>query len=241
MNYYILGIPFSDELYHHGIRDQRWGYRRFQYKNGKLTDEGFLRYYGHPRGENKKENDRYGSDKEKRKIANDLINHRDNKVIDSHIIKNTLSDIKESSDNLKRLAKEEIKLKNDFENDKVLYNKYFEQAVDEAIQRNWYPKKYTKDEIKNFYGDDFREYTLELFKLSGDKRAKLLVDAENRFSNARGEHFALCRKYADLIAGKYGNKTISYLNGISRIPVRKRLEGILITESSKHMYDDILE
>lgn len=37
-------IHFEDELYHHGILNQRWGIRRFQNKDGSLTPEGRLRY-----------------------------------------------------------------------------------------------------------------------------------------------------------------------------------------------------
>lgn len=33
------------ELYHHGIKGQKWGVRRFQNKDGSLTDEGKRRYY----------------------------------------------------------------------------------------------------------------------------------------------------------------------------------------------------
>lgn len=29
---------------HHGIKDQRWGFRRYQYKDGSLTPEGKIRY-----------------------------------------------------------------------------------------------------------------------------------------------------------------------------------------------------
>ena len=36
-------IP-NDELYHHGIKGQRWGVRRFQNPDGTLTKEGVLRY-----------------------------------------------------------------------------------------------------------------------------------------------------------------------------------------------------
>jgi len=35
---------FSDELYHHGTKGQKWGKRRYQYENGSLTDEGRVHY-----------------------------------------------------------------------------------------------------------------------------------------------------------------------------------------------------
>lgn len=37
----------SEELYHHGIKGQKWGVRRYQNSDGSLTDEGRRRYgYG---------------------------------------------------------------------------------------------------------------------------------------------------------------------------------------------------
>ena len=35
---------FADELYHHGIKGQRWGVRRFQNEDGSLTAKGEKRY-----------------------------------------------------------------------------------------------------------------------------------------------------------------------------------------------------
>ena len=43
MYYYVL----SDALYHHGIKGQKWGVRRYQNPDGSFTDEGRRRYgYG---------------------------------------------------------------------------------------------------------------------------------------------------------------------------------------------------
>lgn len=42
--YYIAGLPYSDELWHHGIKGQRWGVRRFTNPDGTLTEEGKRRY-----------------------------------------------------------------------------------------------------------------------------------------------------------------------------------------------------
>lgn len=42
--YYVAGIPYSDELYHHGIKNQKWGVRRYQNPDGSLTALGRIHY-----------------------------------------------------------------------------------------------------------------------------------------------------------------------------------------------------
>lgn len=42
--YYVSGVPFGDELYHHGIKGQKWGVRRYQNEDGSLTEAGKKRY-----------------------------------------------------------------------------------------------------------------------------------------------------------------------------------------------------
>ena len=40
-----LDYRYTDEIYHHGIKGQKWGVRRFQNKDGSLTPAGKKRYY----------------------------------------------------------------------------------------------------------------------------------------------------------------------------------------------------
>lgn len=44
MRYYVGTIPISDELYHHGIKGQKWGVRRYQNLDRTLTAAGKARY-----------------------------------------------------------------------------------------------------------------------------------------------------------------------------------------------------
>ena len=42
---YNYGPMRSDELYHHGVKGQKWGVRRYQNEDGSLTPAGKVRYY----------------------------------------------------------------------------------------------------------------------------------------------------------------------------------------------------
>lgn len=50
---YIAGGSFisSEELYHHGVKGQKWGIRNYQYSDGSLTPAGRNRYSGNSRND----------------------------------------------------------------------------------------------------------------------------------------------------------------------------------------------
>lgn len=48
--YYVGNMLVSDELYHHGIKGQKWGIRRYQNPDGSLTAEGRRRFAGQSLG-----------------------------------------------------------------------------------------------------------------------------------------------------------------------------------------------
>ena len=42
-DYLAYRIKYSDELYHYGVKGQKWGIRRYQNEDGTLTDEGRIK------------------------------------------------------------------------------------------------------------------------------------------------------------------------------------------------------
>ena len=72
-------MEYGYELYHHGIKGQRWGVRRFQKKDGSLTPAGKKRYYDTPElNKQKREMDyaksAYQSSKHARYLAYNNLN-----------------------------------------------------------------------------------------------------------------------------------------------------------------------
>ena len=48
-DYLAYRVTYSNELYHYGVKGQKWGIRRYQNPNGTLTEEGKIRYEVDPK------------------------------------------------------------------------------------------------------------------------------------------------------------------------------------------------
>lgn len=86
MMYCLDGHPISQEsLDHSGILGMKWGIRRYQNRDGTLTDEGYERYYGHPR--DKKQDDEPTGERTKLQKVKDGVKQAAKLVNDTVVAK----------------------------------------------------------------------------------------------------------------------------------------------------------
>ena len=72
-DYLAYRVTYSNELYHYGVKGQKWGIRRYQNLNGTLTEEGKIRYGVDPKTGKL-------SDEGKKLLKQDIDNQRKRKV-----------------------------------------------------------------------------------------------------------------------------------------------------------------
>ena len=146
MSYQVI---FTDELYHHGIKGQRWGVRRYRNEDGSLTEAGKRRYYK----EIKKEYNKQRNPQMPLLINKNLKDSIKNKTIDTKVLesKRIKEDLKELSDLKKEFIETSSKTVEFFDSKackeatKLAYKKTYE----------WFEENdpnYLKEIIKNNNG-----------------------------------------------------------------------------------------
>jgi hypothetical protein len=192
------GIHYDSVIEHHGIKGQKWGVRRYQNKDGSLTEEGRKRFgrmkpdavrkqmqkaVNTARGERHGSSNRWSRDKG--------IGTESEKVHESQRQKQKAW---ETSESYKRAVKETDKLDQMFDQGKISVNDYdreYAQAWDKAFESapttNTYTvtgrgRKYTNDYARNLG----RNLTVAYLKdLGFDNEASEYIDSIIKKSGAQ--------------------------------------------------------
>ncbi len=234
VNYIVDG-----ELYHHGIKGQRWGDRNYQYEDGSLTPEGRRRYYGSA-GQNRF---RFGDAKSKPKTKEEKEMAKADSAyrVERHKAKMERKTqealnkerIKKEQSNAKRNAiisklkgnKSSAKVKEaDSESEEKRNDKKFEKNVKELL---------TAKKIK-----DYSKYTKEeLEEAASRKEAENRIDAERRKSTK----FGRAQEFFNSPAGQtiLNTATKEAISGLSSIAESSAKEAIskYLDKNAKEMYE----
>ena len=143
----------DDQIYHHGILGMKWGVRRYQNKDGSLTNAGKNRYDRDVRENNSKKKDnriRIDGPDPKRWVKEDL--NRARRVVDTssdllkqakNIEQNTRSRHSSNEMNLKNMTNQQLREKIERENLEQQYKRLFNKK--EKISKG---RRYVEDALE---------------------------------------------------------------------------------------------
>lgn len=199
--YYVAGLPYSDELYHHGIKGQKWGVRRYQNADGTYTMLGKVRYGAGKAARSTGRVIKKAASKVKEKVVEKYKKANPEKRMNDKELRDYINRI--NLENSYKQAQESLKSKQ-FGTKAMRAvgdiigragNKVINRAIDEAVN-------------KMFEKPDKKTDWKEVLNNKGDHSDKEIKEALDRAKNER----SLDRTYSDAVAStastERGRKTV---------------------------------
>lgn len=205
--FYVAGIPYSDELYHHGIKGQKWGIRRFQNPDGTLTEAGMKRYneYSNREYSAYKNDEKYDSyDAEVSRLGKELHSKVTSKM------GKVISDIYDS----------------DFSSYNGKYKKQYEKAVSEGKKLSEdASKKYetlkAQDAVDHPSAKGIKKLFTDIDKERSDSRKRIneAYESSDEYKKLEANN-AYVKELKKKMSGEWKDKTINEI--LKEVPESKK-------------------
>lgn len=219
------------ELYHHGIKGQRWGVRRYQNEDGTLTPAGKERY-------GKSVIDQITKVQPSERYTDVIKNVRNNPDLRkaARLVKDYAKKSSKASDQVKDL---EIA----FTNDRELYDKYAKKALDKNVKEGLRIDGMTDKEALEWFKEEMDGFsdvsnTFEEFRASNEPLAKKLNAAYENDHKAFDSLIKACEKYADEILSDCKDTPIQITTALDKTKSIKanRIVTMALRDESLYRY-----
>lgn len=167
-------ILLTNELYHHGIKGQKWGVRRFQYADGTLTPAGQKRYNSGQNGKN------IGSMKVKEFVNSVRTQVTGRQYVDTYLKQGTTFARIQTSQNFEKFAFYATYKKSDMDKYMGLFGKNLTNRAESDAKKAEKKANISGSEDDIFNAKNAREYSnnLKVYQLKLESTKKLKIPSD---------------------------------------------------------------